>query len=69
MMVMFARTIYKLLHLLWKKREGKIYICIHLMEPSFSPPKMADLGCPLREVVAGEGLDHIGSKFCLINIW
>ena len=33
------------------------------------PPKMSSLGGRLREVVAYEKLDNIGSKFCLISIW
>ena len=32
-------------------------------------PKMSSLLGPLREVVTYETSDHIGSKFCLTNIW
>ena len=32
------------------------------------PTKMSSLGGRLREVVAYEKLDNIGSKFCLISI-
>ena len=31
-------------------------------------PKIWSLGSPLREVIAYESLDHIGSKFCLVSI-
>ena len=33
------------------------------------PPNMSSPGVRLREVVAYESLDHVGSKFYLISIW